>query len=123
MGRRGRALLLVMLLAVGMASTRATAEEEPTGSPAPDGAPTVTVLLRDNRFHPARVTVAVGTTVLWSNAEDDPTVEHNVISRDYRWASSNFVAGETYEHTFTPPGNYRYFCDLHGGMTGMVVVE
>ena len=58
-----------------------------------------------------------------TNEEPDPTVEHNVISRDYRWAADNFVAGESYQHTFTTPGEYRYFCDLHGGMTGRVIVQ
>ena len=45
-----------------------------------------------------------------------------MIARDYRWASSNLVAGETYARAFAESGEYRYFCDLHGGMVGRVVV-
>jgi|RhiMetdeSRZDD1v2_1073273.scaffolds.fasta_scaffold632704_2 plastocyanin len=91
--------------------------------PSVEGPREIAVSMRDNRFHPARLMVAAGATVVWSNDELDETIEHNVISRDYRWASSNFFPGETYQHTFTIPGTYRYFCDLHGGMVGQIVVE
>jgi plastocyanin len=119
-----QALALVLTLVLGAVAgphpTAQTADEEAPPEPA-GGA--VTVRLTDDRFRPARITVPAGTTVTWVNEEDDPTVEHNVIARDYRWASDNFLPGEAYEHTFDTPGTYRYFCDLHGGMVGQVVVE
>ena len=121
-------LVAVLALALaGVSGLAAHPQAEPEEPPAEEQPvaeqPTVTVRLRDNRFRPARITVAAGTTVIWVNEEDDPELEHNVISRDYRWASSNFLPGESYERTFTTPGMYRYFCDLHGGMNGQVVVE
>lgn len=115
------ALSLALVLALGGSLVMAQATDPPDGAPSAEH--TVTISLKDNRFQPARVTVPAGTTVIWSNDETDPTVAHNVISRDYRWASSDFLPGETYQRTFLASGEYRYFCDLHGGMTGRIVVE
>ena len=122
--------ILATVLTLALASVsgivvgaQAESEELPTEEQPVEERPSVTVRLTDNRFRPARITIAAGTTVIWVNEEDDPELEHNVIARDYRWASSNFLPGESYEHTFTTPGTYRYFCDLHGGMIGQVIVE
>jgi plastocyanin len=128
-----RALLLiisVLVASAGGAPVRAqdvpeqpVAEEPAVEEPVAATPPSLTVRLHENRFRPARITVTAGSTVVWVNDEEDEAVEHNVISRDYRWASDNFLPGEAYEHIFDTPGVYRYFCDLHGGMTGQVIVE
>jgi plastocyanin len=114
---------LVYGLALALGGVPATAQTVDPPSDAPAAEQTATVSLRGDRFHPARISVPAGTTVVWSNDEDDPENAHNVISRDYRWASSDFLPGETYQRTFAAPGEYRYFCDLHGGMVGRVTVE
>jgi plastocyanin len=115
-------LLAVTTLAATVGDVGVRAQEAPE-EPVLDSPPSVTVRLQENRFRPARITVPAGTPVVWVNDEEDPSVEHNVISRDYRWASDNFLPGEAYEHAFDTPGVYRYFCDLHGGMVGQVIVE
>jgi plastocyanin len=117
-------LALALTIVLGaVAGPRLAAQTEPKEpQPEPETA-AVTVRLKDDRFRPPRITIPAGTTVAWVNEEDDATVEHNVIARDYRWASDNFLPGEAYEHTFDTPGVYRYFCDLHGGMVGRVIVE
>lgn len=114
---------LTMAIAFALSLSGGTLLQAMPPDPEPAQPPPITVRLTDNRFRPARLTIPAGTTVIWSNEELDPAVEHNVISRDYRWASSNFLPGETYERTFTTAGAYRYFCDLHGGMTGTITVE
>jgi plastocyanin len=117
--------LVQMIVAAALwlagAATATATQQQP--DEAPSEPPTVTVSMKEDRFRPARITVAVGTTVLWLNEEERPDWEHNVIARDYRWASSNFFPGETFARTFDTPGTYRYFCDLHGGMTGVIIVE
>jgi len=115
-------LLAVTMLTATIGGVGVRAQEAPE-EPVLDRPPGVTVRLHENRFRPARIAVPAGTTVVWVNDEEDPSVEHNVIARDYRWASDNFFPGEAYEHTFDIPGVYRYFCDLHGGMVGQVIVE
>jgi len=118
-------LLAITVLAASASGTGVRAQDAPEEPPEPTSAvaPSVMVRLQENHFRPARIAVPAGTTVVWVNDEEDPTVEHNVIARDYRWASDNFFPGEAYEHTFDTPGVYRYFCDLHGGMVGQVIVE
>ncbi|HEY7113140.1 MAG TPA: PKD domain-containing protein [Thermoanaerobaculia bacterium] len=40
------------------------------------------------------------------------------------WDSTQHTAGYQYEHTFTTPGTYKYFCAVHGAsMVGQVEVE
>jgi plastocyanin len=120
MGGLVQVIVAAALLLAGAATTQATQTQPEEAPPEP---PTVSVRMQDDRFRPARITIAAGTTVLWLNEEERPDWEHNVISRDYRWASSNFFPGESYARTFDAPGTYRYFCDLHGGMTGVIIVE
>jgi plastocyanin len=82
------------------------------------------VEVRNLAFEPAQVTVAVGTTVTWSNAD---VVRHTVTSGDPGDPDGAFdeplAAGGTASVTFDEPGTFVYFCDLHRNMTGEVVVE
>jgi len=74
----------------------------------------VTVQIDDFFYSTSRLTVKSGTKVTWQNvgsirhdvtpAEDSP----KVISK-----SDLLGSGETYEFTFTEPGEYRYFCTPH----------
>jgi plastocyanin len=93
------------------------------------------------RFDPETVVIPVGTTVRWINdspmphtATGDP--EQNPLAAtnpDYvtlpdgaePWGSALLQPGETYEHTFSTPGEYRYICIPHvmSGMHGTIQVE
>ena len=81
------------------------------------------VAIVDYDFSPNSITVNVGDTVTWTNQD---TSDHWVVSaptspatfdlgREPRAASVN--------HTFTAPGSYPYFCNLHNYMKGTVVVR
>jgi plastocyanin len=81
----------------------------------------------DNSFDAVGVKVPAGTTVRWTNAGRQ---DHDVIPADGGdWGAEveAFHPGDTYEHTFTEPGTYSYYCTIHGtsakGMVGVVVVE
>jgi len=72
-------------------------------------------------FSPKTLTVPVGTTVTWTNNDDDP---HTVASIDKTtFKSSALDTGEKYSYTFTKPGKYAYFCSVHPKMTAEVVVQ
>ncbi|MDC4231260.1 MAG: plastocyanin/azurin family copper-binding protein [Nitrosopumilus sp.] len=76
-------------------------------------------------FIPYEVSVAVGTTVTWSN---DDTAAHTVTSgtissSDGLFDSSIFMAGKSFEFTFNDAGTYDYFCMVHPWMTGIVQVS
>jgi plastocyanin len=71
-------------------------------------------------FGPATLTVAVGTTVTWTNRDDIP---HTVVSDDKVFKSKVLDTDEKFSYTFSKPGTYGYFCSIHPKMTGKVVVQ
>ena len=87
--------------------------------------PGVTVLLRSaggNRFEPNALTIPLGTTVTWVWADGFHNVNHTL------GRSGNPVNAPTsYAFTFTQPGSYTFFCEVHGsptaGMRGSIEVR
>jgi plastocyanin len=79
---------------------------------------------RNIAFEPAQLTVAVGTTVTWTNAD---VVRHTVTSGAPGEPDGTFdeplAAEGSASVTFDEPGTFVYHCDLHRNMTGEVVVE
>jgi plastocyanin len=71
-------------------------------------------------FGPATLTVAVGTTVTWTNRDNIP---HVVVSTDSVFKSKVLDTGEKFSYTFTKPGTFPYLCSIHPKMTGKVVVQ
>jgi plastocyanin len=85
--------------------------------------PATTEVKIDNfTFGPAALTVAVGTTVTWTNKDDIP---HTVVSTDDPKAFKSKVldTDEKFSFTFSKAGTYPYFCSIHPKMTGKVVVQ
>ena len=91
----------------------------------------VDVMIHDDFFDPADITVAAGTMVRWTHAAVD---EHSVTSGDNPAASDAGAlydmdlkaAGDTCEHTFNDVGLNPYHCKYHfysHGMAGTVTVE
>jgi OOP family OmpA-OmpF porin len=72
-------------------------------------------------WEPSSMTVAVGTTVSWSNSTG---TAHNVTFDQAPGAPSNIGAftGQN-TRTFNSPGSFSYQCTLHAGMSGRVVVQ
>ena len=109
------------------AETGSEAEEAPAESVAPNG-DVVTVLSLDNTFIEEVVEVEPGTEVLWTNNGRN---EHNVIPVDptMEWGVEveDFEPGDEYSYVFTTPGEYAYFCSIHGtetvGMIGTIIVS
>ncbi|MGI8477895.1 MAG: cupredoxin domain-containing protein, partial [Thermomicrobiales bacterium] len=101
---------------VGMATTT------PTATPAAVIGPTAAIIVVDDRFTPNALTVAVGTTVVWTNNGQD---WHDIASFDGSFASGRFSPGETFAHVFDHGGIYKYICKHHfmQGMTGAIVVN
>ena len=91
----------------------------PTPSPtaaARAAAQKVDVAIRDNSFSPATVKVPVGSTVVWSQTGQRP---HTVTADDESFATDVLKNGATFQQTFSTPGAYLYYCELHGGEGGV----
>ena len=93
---------------------------EPTGVVVP-------VFALDNSFRPEVIEISVGDEVLWENRGLN---EHNalsVVGDDWGVEVEQFQPGDIYAHVFTEPGEYTYYCSIHGnetvGMVGTVIVS
>ncbi len=71
-------------------------------------------------FSPPTLTVPVGTTVTWTNHDEDP---HTITSAAGAFGSSRLSHEETFAQTFTKRGTYPYFCALHPRMWATVIVN
>lgn len=87
----------------------------------------VPVLALDNSFRPELIEIDVGDEVLWENRGQN---EHNVLRVEGEgWGVDvhDFQPGAAYTHVFTEPGEYHYYCSIHGsetvGMVGTVIVH
>lgn len=89
---------------------------------AQDKASTVEIKIDNFSFGPASLTVAVGTTVTWTNRDDIP---HTVVSTDdaKTFKSKVLDTDEKFSFTFTKAGTFSYFCSIHPKMTGKVIVQ
>jgi plastocyanin len=85
---------------------------------APVATPAVTI---DNfAFSPRAITVKAGTTVTWTNRDEEP---HTVTAEDGSFKSGTLAGNtNTFSHTFTVPGSFTYHCSIHPYMTGTVEV-
>lgn len=83
-------------------------------------APAATVHIKNDAFSPAVVTVHTGDTVLFENDDDDA---HTVTASGNAFDSKALDTDGRWQHTFTKPGTYAYFCQLHPFMKGTVVVK
>lgn len=88
------------------------------------GAAAVQVHTSGSVFDPSEVTISAGQTVEWLN--NDAT-EHTVTSypdASFTFDSAEVEPGDSYFLTFDAPGDYPYYCVIHGfGMSGVVHVQ
>ena len=76
--------------------------------------------IKDSKYLPSTLTVAVGTTVRWTNRDEET---HTVTFDTERAGSAGLDLNEEYTYTFTKAGVYPYTCDLHPQMQGTIVVN
>lgn len=105
-------------------------------SPVTDDPAVVVEMTNRVTFAPDSVRIAVGETVRWDNTSliahtvtadpDEATLDGSVRLPESAdpFNSGMMDAGESFSHTFTTPGVYKYFCIPHEGaqMNGVVVV-
>lgn len=74
-------------------------------------------------FDPATVQINVGDTVRWTAVGGF----HTVTAGDSPTPNGMFTSGPpplaTFEFTFTDPGSFDYFCEIHPNMQGVVIVQ
>lgn len=98
-----------------------------TPSPTDGAAPTISatpvaanaVNIENFAFVPATVTVKAGSTITWTNKDEDP---HTVVADGGAFRSEVLGSGGTYSFTFPAAGTFDYVCSIHPFMRGNVVV-
>jgi plastocyanin len=101
----------------GMPSMTGAPPGTATGSPAAVAGDQVSI---DNfAFAPATLTVKAGSTVTWTNHDEEP---HTVAATDGSFHSPGMGTGATFSHTFPTAGKFDYVCSIHPMMHGTVVV-
>ena len=78
------------------------------------------VLAKDFMFAPVSLTVKAGSTVTWTNKDDEP---HTVVSETGLFRSSALDTDESFSFRFDKPGSYRYTCSIHPRMVGTIIVN
>ncbi len=121
------AFLAVSLVVVGCSSDYSTdpngyGTTSPPPANNPGSIPVNTVQMYGMVFTPATLTVAVGTTVTWSNNDG---VAHTSTSDSGVWDTGNIPAGSSKTTTFGTKGTFPYNCTYHAsmGMKGTVIVQ
>jgi plastocyanin len=80
----------------------------------------IPAVVQDFMFRPARLEVAAGTTVVWTNGGQ---VVHTVTAEDGSFDSGPIEAGKRGGITFSRPGTFSFHCTPHPFMRGEVVVR
>ena len=71
------------------------------------------------RFGPAAITVHVGDTITWTNADAAP---HTATADDGSFDTGTLARGQSGSHTFTSAGTFAYHCTIHPSMRATVKV-
>ena len=108
-------VMLAMLLIAFSISCQATPPTEEEAAPVSNE-----IEISGFAFVPATITVAVGTTVTWTNLD---SVAHTVTSETDLFDSGNLARNASFSYTFTDRGTFSYYCATHPSMRGKVSVE
>jgi plastocyanin len=78
------------------------------------------IIVKDFMFNPTPLTVKAGSTVTWTNMDDEP---HTVVSDAGVFKSGGMDTNESFSFKFDKPGTYHFTCSIHPRMVGTVVVQ
>ena len=121
----------LLIGAIAVAGLAACSGSSDTSPPVPTGSnKTVDVYTIEQTFSSDLITISVGDTVRWNFNKAQDGLGHNVrfnprpagTPADIGTAANPETSG-TVTRVFTTKGTFDYICDLHGGMTGEVIVQ
>jgi plastocyanin len=116
--------IAVALVLVAAASACGSSSSGGTAPPAGSGSSGTTgnaVTIKGFAFHPATLTVKVGTKVTFTN--NDNTTHTTTATTNGGFDSGNLSPGQSYTFTFTKKGTYPYDCTIHNFIKGTIIVQ
>jgi plastocyanin len=125
----GATTATLLLVACGGTSTgpaqssaTATVQPSPVRTQTPVAIAHVQIVEKNGQyaFNPAKLTIKVGTQVVWTNTSNAP---HTVTSDTLAFNTPNTLnEHQTFEVLFTKPGTYPYYCNIHTYILGTITV-
>ena len=126
-------VLAVAVIAVGIVGSVVWARNDPSSAADPSttadaaapGASTIAtgdqvISIKDFSFNPASVSIKVGDSVTWTNADG---AAHSIQSGNDAFDSPDKIAPATsFSFTFATVGTFTYICGIHPYMKGTIVV-
>ena len=119
--------VLALILSVGIfGCSSSTSYGSGGGGGGGGGGHTISPHMAGQAFAPTPDTVAVGSTVTWTNNDG---FGHTVTSApgSSEVFNASVAGGASFSHTFNTAGSYNYYCSIHGtptsGMRGTIVVK
>ena len=101
-----RIILILALLLITSCTAQNTVQNNP-----------LDVSIQSFNFSPGELTIKVGETVTWTNYDN---AQHTVTGNGF--SSGTLDVEQSFMHTFTEPGTYKYHCNFHSSMNGKVIV-
>lgn len=99
------------------AASLVAAASTPARADAPNG---IQMSIKGFMFTPLSLTVKAGSTVTWTNGDQEP---HTVVSQTGLFRSGAIDTAESFSFKFDKPGTYTYVCTIHPRMVGTIIVE
>lgn len=134
-GKRANVVISFLLTAAAFAcggggSSSSNGVTDPGNNPPPVSSSTKSLTVSNNKYSPARDSVAPGSTLTWtwSSCSGDgyggsACTSHSV-QFDDGGESSDVQDSGTFSRTFASAGTYTYHCAVHGAaMAGTVIVK
>ena len=81
---------------------------------------TTVVVAHEFMFAPTALTVKAGSTVTWTNKDEEP---HTIVSDTGLFRSAAIDTNESFSFRFDKPGTYHYACSIHPRMVGTIIVQ
>jgi plastocyanin len=78
------------------------------------------IVVRNFMFQPTSVTVKAGSTVTWTNMDEEP---HTVVSSSGLFRSSALDTKDSFSFRFDKAGTYSFVCSIHPQMVGTIIVQ
>jgi plastocyanin len=111
--KRYRPLLAAVGLALpGWSGLQSSSAAQPAGQPR--------IVVKNFMFQPMSLTVKAGSTVTWTNMDEEP---HTVVSSSGLFRSSALDTKDSFSFKFDKAGTYGFVCSIHPQMVGTIVVQ
>jgi plastocyanin len=105
------------------AEQTATTEKKQAAGGGATAGKQVAVKIVDIDFDPKAETVKKGVTVKWTNTGKLPHTVTKEEGPGEDFDSGTLQPGDTFEQTFTTPGEIAYHCTIHSGQNGAITVQ